>query len=98
MDSSALPKGHVVGWAPPPSATPASASGKSLSKSAKKNAKRKEKRDEKKADPVKESWEDDDEADTPAPKADADGRPTESKPSTTSPDALASSLEKLKVN
>ncbi|KAF9055187.1 hypothetical protein BDZ89DRAFT_975473 [Hymenopellis radicata] len=106
MDSNVLPKGHVVGWAPPPSSTPASTSGKALSKSAKKNAKRKEKRDEKKTEPVKESWEDDDEADTPAPKADADGRAAESKPSTssditaatdTSPDALASGLEKLKV-
>ncbi|PPQ77267.1 hypothetical protein CVT25_010849 [Psilocybe cyanescens] len=61
MDSNALPKGHIIGWAPPPTSTAASSSnGKALSKSAKKNLKRKEKRDkEKEKDDVPDNWEDD---------------------------------------
>ncbi|TFK75980.1 hypothetical protein BDN72DRAFT_831416 [Pluteus cervinus] len=57
MDANTLPKGHIIGWAPPPSSTPASSTSKPLSKSAKKNAKRKEKREEKKV--VPDDWEDD---------------------------------------
>ena len=53
MDATALPKGHIIGWAPPPKSTAESA--KPLSKSAKKNAKRREKKAEKKE--VPEDWE-----------------------------------------
>ncbi|KAK0468293.1 uncharacterized protein EV420DRAFT_1758466 [Desarmillaria tabescens] len=65
MDANALPKGHIVGWAPPPSTSKSGAGEKPLSKSAKKNAKRKEKREEKKNEIIKDSWEDDDEGETP---------------------------------
>ncbi|KDR83815.1 hypothetical protein GALMADRAFT_262184 [Galerina marginata CBS 339.88] len=60
MDSNELPKGHIIGWAPPPTSTAASSSNgaKPLSKSAKKNAKRKEKREKEKTD-VPDNWEDD---------------------------------------
>lgn len=64
MDASTLPKGHIIGWAPPPATTkPTSVSGASLSKAAKKNEKRKEKRKEKREEgvKVKDSWEDEDE-------------------------------------
>lgn len=65
MDASTLPKGHIIGWIPPSSATQPA---KPTSKSAKKNAKRKEKREEKKVvdpvdKPVRDNWEDDDEGD-----------------------------------
>ncbi|KAJ3741214.1 hypothetical protein DFH05DRAFT_1505096 [Lentinula detonsa] len=59
MDVNTLPKGHIIGWTPPPSkeADPS----KPLSKSAKKNAKRREKKanDKKDDEPVKDSWEED---------------------------------------
>ncbi|GLB33734.1 putative mago binding protein [Lyophyllum shimeji] len=62
MDANALPKGHIVGWAPPPQSNASSANGKPMSKSAKKNAKRKEKREEeKKKTVVPDSWEDEEE-------------------------------------
>ncbi|KAK0206484.1 hypothetical protein DFS33DRAFT_592406 [Desarmillaria ectypa] len=64
MDANVLPKGHIVGWAPPPSTSNSGAGQKPLSKSAKKNAKRKEKREEKKNEIIKDSWEDDDEGET----------------------------------
>jgi partner of Y14 and mago protein len=54
MEVNALPKGHIIGWAPPPRPTAESAS-KPMSKSAKKNAKRREKKPEKKE--VPEDWE-----------------------------------------
>ena len=41
MDMNTLPKGHIIGWVPPPTRTSTSA----LSQSAKKNAKRKEKKE-----------------------------------------------------
>ncbi|KAF8165412.1 hypothetical protein B0H34DRAFT_237665 [Crassisporium funariophilum] len=61
MDANTMPKGHIIGWAPPPTSTAASGSAgsKALSKSAKKNAKRKEKRDKEKDD-VPEDWDNDD--------------------------------------
>lgn len=59
MDLNTLPKGHIIGWAPPPTSTAGSPASKPLSKSAKKNAKRKEKREKEKAD-VPDNWEDDD--------------------------------------
>ena len=47
-DVNALPKGHIIGWAPPPQAAPAAPASKAgLSKAQKKNEKRKEKRKEK---------------------------------------------------
>lgn len=69
MDANVLPKGHIIGWAPPPVATkPGStndaASSSSMTKAAKKNAKRKEKRDKEKAEKEREvpdNWEDDEE-------------------------------------
>lgn len=75
MDATALPKGHIIGWAPPPkpTATPNPTAG--MSKSAKKNAKRKEKREAQRADEspkVKDNWEDDDEDEGDAAKG-ADG-------------------------
>jgi len=60
MDATALPKGHIIGWAPPPKSTAESVSAaKPLSKSAKKNAKRREKKVEKKE--VPEDWEEEEE-------------------------------------
>ncbi|KAK0230846.1 hypothetical protein IW262DRAFT_1445163 [Armillaria fumosa] len=111
MDATALPKGHIVGWVPPPSTSTLGAGDKPLSKSAKKNAKRKEKREEKKNEIIKDSWEDDDEGDTPvketttktsATTSSISDSPGETAPSTTttqstSTDALASKLEKLEV-
>ncbi|TFK43601.1 hypothetical protein BDQ12DRAFT_731599 [Crucibulum laeve] len=60
MDSNVLPKGHIIGWAPPPTSNTASSSTKPLSKSAKKNAKRKEKRETQK-ETVPDNWDDEDE-------------------------------------
>lgn len=110
MDVNALPKGHIVGWAPPPSTSTSGAGDKPLSKSAKKNAKRKEKREEKKNEIIKDSWEDDDEGETPvkgttiktpATTSPASDLSVEAASSTTmeptSTDALASKLEKLEV-
>ncbi|KAI9001179.1 hypothetical protein BD414DRAFT_473867 [Trametes punicea] len=62
MDADALPKGHIIGWVPPPqTATPASSKA-GMSKAQKKNEKRKEKRKEKREEAVniKDNWEDDD--------------------------------------
>lgn len=59
MDATTLPKGHIIGWAPPPTSAGSPSNGKALSKSAKKNAKRKEKREEKKVE-VPEDWDADD--------------------------------------
>ena len=67
LDANALPKGHIIGWTPPPAASstqPKSTAG--LSKSAKKNEKRKEKRKEKATAVIKDNWEDDDEDEAPA--------------------------------
>ena len=60
-DTNALPKGHIIGWTPPPQAAPApgAAAKASMSKAQKKNEKRKEKRKEKRED-VKDNWDDDD--------------------------------------
>ncbi|KAJ7368227.1 hypothetical protein DFH08DRAFT_928474 [Mycena albidolilacea] len=57
QDANALPKGHIIGWAPPPTSQASGSAAKPMSKSAKKNAKRREKKEV-----VAENWEDDDEA------------------------------------
>ncbi|KAF9482464.1 hypothetical protein BDN70DRAFT_875016 [Pholiota conissans] len=112
MDSSALPKGHIIGWAPPPKSTapPAGSEGKALSKSAKKNAKRKEKREKEKveAEAVPDNWDDEDEETKPAPpaatadKASFEQTPAppaadDSNAADTTDSVLADDLEKLKV-
>ncbi|KAI0356656.1 hypothetical protein OH77DRAFT_1452656 [Trametes cingulata] len=62
MDANSLPKGHIIGWAPPPQAAVPPASKAGMSKAQKKNEKRKEKRKEKREETkVKDNWEDDDE-------------------------------------
>jgi len=67
MDATALPKGHIIGWAPPPSSSSSSnvtgGGVKVLSKSAKKNAKRREKKDGNK-EVVREDWEDEEGGDS----------------------------------
>lgn len=101
MDRSTLPKGHIVGWVPPSSATQAA---KPLSKSAKKNAKRKEKRDEKKSEEqtakIKDSWEDDDEDEDETPPnitaKEADAK-TEGAKAEDAADELADKVQKLDV-
>ncbi|KAJ7638749.1 hypothetical protein FB45DRAFT_1000893 [Roridomyces roridus] len=91
-DANQLPKGHIIGWAPPPTSTASNSTGKALSKNAKKRAKKREKKEE---EPVADNWEDDDEA--PSPPA----APRESSHTTASSDndgsALASKLDKLNV-
>lgn len=68
MDANTLPKGHIIGWAPPPQAATPPASKAGMSKAQKKNEKRKEKRKEKKeeSEKVKDSWEDEDEGEAVA--------------------------------
>lgn len=83
MDTNALPKGHIIGWAPPPMSTASSSanSTKPMSKSAKKNAKRKEKREKEKAEgTVPDNWDDDDEDEgksaTPSPESKSVPKPS----------------------
>jgi partner of Y14 and mago protein len=58
MDSNALPKGHIIGWTPPPTTTKPGAGSGSVPLS--KNAKKRQKQKEKKAEAVKDNWEDED--------------------------------------
>ncbi|KAL1760063.1 hypothetical protein FB107DRAFT_270458 [Schizophyllum commune] len=114
MDSNQLPKGHIIGWAPPsgasaskkPGAAGASkpgaapGSGAALSKSAKKNAKRKEKRAEELAQKIKDNWEDDDEDEQDASKNGKSDKAGSATPEK-APDAadlLAEEMDKLDVN
>lgn len=112
MDSTALPKGHIIGWAPPPTSSATQTSSAAKSKSAKKNEKRKEKRKEKAVtavvEKVKDSWEDDDEDDvaTQPSKEGGNGvtKSVEVKPLSdgkagkgSTPDELSEKLEKLEV-
>ena len=110
MDAHALPKGHVIGWAPPPSSSSATASASAekkstagMSKSAKKNEKRKEKRKEKAAEKVKDSWEDEDEEEPSAAAASGEkkGSPPEKDAKAAGEDgeadALTDKLKKLDV-
>ncbi|KAJ7095316.1 hypothetical protein B0H15DRAFT_904021 [Mycena belliarum] len=112
QDANALPKGHIIGWAPPPSAQPSGSVGKTLSKSAKKNAKRREKKDEKK-EAVAEDWEDDEEPSTAGAASPTSGTPASKTTSRASPrsahtpekpnwaaavdESLAADLDKLDV-
>lgn len=59
MDSNVLPKGHIIGWTPPPSATKSGAGSGSAPLS--KNAKKRQKQKAKKAEAVSGDWEDEDE-------------------------------------
>ena len=60
MDNNVLPKGHIIGWTPPPAATTKPGAG-SGSAPLSKNAKKRQKQKEKKAEAIKDSWEDEDE-------------------------------------
>jgi len=113
VDANQLPKGHIIGWAPPPGQTAkpgaASASSAAKSKSAKKNEKRKEKRKEKAEETVakvKDDWEDEDEEDGAAEGASGDGavaKPKDPAPSDSKGegegkrDELADGMKKLSV-
>lgn len=102
LDANALPKGHIIGWAPPPSAAESNEPAKPMTKSAKKNAKRKEKKVESKKpqteEAVPESWEDGDEEDTQdAKKEDQKTATTSDEKKSGTTEALAEKLEKLKV-
>ncbi|KAF9058103.1 hypothetical protein BJ165DRAFT_1398248 [Panaeolus papilionaceus] len=112
QDANALPKGHIIGWAPPPtSSSSTGASGtQGLSKSAKKNAKRKEKREQEKAEAeaVPDNWEDDDDIPVPSTSTPASTKDTTSSSASTSDKAkeedtkddvgeLSSKLEKLET-
>ncbi|KAI0721882.1 hypothetical protein C8T65DRAFT_704953 [Cerioporus squamosus] len=112
-EANALPKGHIIGWAPPPQTAIPAASKAGMSKAQKKNEKRKEKRKEK-AETVKDSWEDEDEEGEKGTEAAASGTTSphrESTHTTDKPnwavapdgkkdagaDALADKLDKLEV-
>jgi partner of Y14 and mago protein len=111
QDANALPKGHIIGWAPPPTSQASGSATKPMSKSAKKNAKRREKKEEKKDETVAENWEDDDEAPTAsrdsgaaeqkkAPRSSSGSAHTPEHPNwAAAPDeaALTAKLEKLDV-
>ncbi|TBU48516.1 hypothetical protein BD309DRAFT_949618 [Dichomitus squalens] len=90
-EANALPKGHIVGWAPPPKAAAVPVSKASMTKAQKKNEKRKEKRKEKtvESEKVKDNWEEDDDegeaegtstATKEAPSVDREGVHTANKP------------------
>ncbi|PSR73613.1 hypothetical protein PHLCEN_2v10532 [Hermanssonia centrifuga] len=103
MDVTALPKGHIIGWTPPPSSTQAKSTA-GMSKSAKKNEKRKEKRKDKKdetVEKVKDNWEDDDEEDETAAPAVGQKATNQPKAGNGKTDAaaedLADKLQKLDV-
>ncbi|PPQ71772.1 hypothetical protein CVT26_007606 [Gymnopilus dilepis] len=110
MDANALPKGHIIGWAPPPTGTASSGANgaKPMTKSAKKNAKRKEKREKEKAEAadVPDDWDDDEDlakpSTAPAATAKADSPSTKDAVKSTenannTPEELAAKLQKLDV-
>lgn len=104
MDSTALPKGHIIGWTPPPTSQPPTvlpASTAGMSKAQKKNEKRKEKRKEKRDEPtkVKDSWEDEDEdGKEQEAKSAAEAKESGAPRTKTDPaDGLAQALKKLEV-
>lgn len=59
MDTNALPKGHIIGWTPPPPASKPGAGPASAPLS--KNAKKRQNQKKKKVEAVKDNWEDEDE-------------------------------------
>lgn len=110
-DASALPKGHIVGWAPPSAAQTVTVK-VAQSQSARKNAKRKEKRKEKQDDEhlkkIADSWEDDEDVapaeaakkggeDAAAAKK-SDAKDATAKTEGEGTDALAEGLAKLEVS
>ncbi|KAF8913836.1 hypothetical protein CPB84DRAFT_1956651 [Gymnopilus junonius] len=106
MDVNSLPKGHIIGWAPPLTSTASSSNSTTpMSKSAKKNAKRKEKR-EKEKEKVPDDWEDDEDNSNPPASSATNADTTSTKEVSTKPasdntkgaaDELTSKLEKLDV-
>ncbi|KAI0254267.1 hypothetical protein BJV78DRAFT_1121588 [Lactifluus subvellereus] len=80
VDTRALPKGHIPGWAPPGAATR-----EPQSKSAKKNEKRKEKRKEKRQEVVRESWDSEDDEEAGATPANKEAVPAQAADNTPSP-------------
>ncbi|KAG5343073.1 hypothetical protein E4T56_gene16349 [Termitomyces sp. T112] len=105
MDANVLPKGHIIGWSPPPQ--PAASDAKPMSKAAKKNAKRREAKKEAKKEEVPENWDDDEASDAKAVEKEA--TPTQStnesksassasiNDASTSTQELTTKLEKLEV-
>lgn len=68
MDTTALPKGHILGWIAPSSASPPKPKAGASAPPPNKNAKRRANRKAKKAEePVKDNWEDEDEGEGAAP-------------------------------
>ena len=100
MDARALPKGHIIGWVPPSSATnnTASKSSGTMSKSQKKNEKKKEKKKADIAKKIQESWEDDDDEDEIKPVSKPKAKTESSKETDSAADEVAEELEKLEVD
>ncbi|KAF9649598.1 hypothetical protein BDM02DRAFT_3142231 [Thelephora ganbajun] len=99
MDARALPKGHIVGWVAPPSATN-NTTGKpsgTMSKSQKKNEKRKEKKKADIAKKIQENWEDSDE-DEIKPASEPKATTESSNRTDSATDEVAEKLGKLEVN
>ncbi|KAF8558903.1 hypothetical protein OG21DRAFT_1432675 [Imleria badia] len=69
MDSTALPKGHILGWVAPSSETQQKAKGASTpppNKNAKKRANQRAKKTAEKSEGVKDNWEDEEDAENSA--------------------------------
>lgn len=100
MDARVLPKGHIIGWAPPSSATNNTASKQpgAMSKSQKKNEKRKEKKKADIAKKIQENWDDDDEEDEIKPASKPKPTPESSNKTDPTAEEVARGLEKLDVN
>jgi len=99
MDARVLPKGHIIGWAPPSSATNNTASKQpgAMSKSQKKNEKRKKKKADI-AKKIQENWDDDDEEDEIKPASKPKPTPESSNKTDPTAEEVARGLEKLDVN
>ncbi|EAU84726.1 hypothetical protein CC1G_00245 [Coprinopsis cinerea okayama7 len=101
-DANKLPKGHIIGWAPPTASE--TSTSKPMSKGAKKNAKRKEKKEKERAEaaaaatPVRDNWEDDSDGEQPGAPTTAEEK-KDPPPATTSEstDSVTNKLEKLTI-